>query len=200
MGYSEYGGHGYRNGERIGASSDAVVTPDMSNAGTPGHWPGFGAVAEAMGMQDFYTLKERSVDGHVVIGDGPVLVALHKRTTMTVHVLENGAFTDVDLVAIGKDLPDEVVSMYGDGTWHLDDDALLRLDESVRFEIDGHLIEYRLDDDPQLMQHVRLTQPDGTVWTGFSGSEIGTGHDEAATRPVVRRHRELFPCTPGGEA
>lgn len=200
MGYSEYGGHGYRNGERIDAASDAVVTPDMSNAGTPGHWPGFGSVADAMGMKDFYDLKARSVDGHVVIGDGPVLVALHKRRTMTVHVLENGAFTEVDLVAIGKDLPDETVSMYGDGSLHLDDDALLRLDAPVRFEIDGHLIEYRLVDDPQLMQHVRLTQPDGTVWTGFSGSEIGAGHDESATRTIERRHRELFPHRTGVHA
>ena len=70
MGYSEYGGHGYRNGERLDAASDAVVTPDMSNAGSPGHWPGFGPVADAMGMKDFYDLKARSVDGHVVIGDG----------------------------------------------------------------------------------------------------------------------------------
>jgi hypothetical protein len=200
MGYSEYGGYGYRNGDRIKAASDAVVTPDMANAGTPGHWPGFGPVADDMGMQAFYALKERSVDGHVVIGDGPVLVALHKLTTMTVHVLENGAFTEIDLIAIGQDLPDDIVSDHGDGSLHLDRDALELLADPLRFMIDGHLIEYRIARDPQIVQHVRLTQPDGTVWSAFCGSEIGEGHDEADTAPIVEKHRRIFPSGKAADA
>lgn len=192
MSYSEYGGCGYRNGDKVDAASDAVVTPDMANAGSPGHWPGFGPVADRMGMEAFYALKAKSVDGHVVIGDGPVLIALHKQSTMTVHVLEKGVFTEIDLVAIGDDLPDGLVSEYGDGSLNLDTDALQDHGAPIRFRIDGHLIEYQLASGGRPVQHVRLTQPDGTVWTGFSGYEIGAGHDESDTQLAVSRHRQIF--------
>lgn len=192
MSYSQYGGLGYRNGELVEAASDAVITTEMDNLGRAGVWPGFTDAASRMGMEVFHDLRSRSVSGHVVMGDGPVLVSLHKQTAMEIHVLADGKFDEIDLVAIAVDLPDGLISDWGDGTLHLDSDALIRHGEPVRFEIDGHVVEYAVRQDPQLVQHVRLTQSDGTVWTGFSGSEIGAGHDDEDTAPVIVKHRAVF--------
>ena len=185
MGYSGYGGYGYRNGGRIETASDALLTPDCTNHGVPGGFPPGNLMASA--NDDPAT----AIYGHVVIGDGPVFVTLLKHT-LSIHLLADGAFHDLNLQTIGVDLPDSVLIDFGDGTCMLDADRLVEETETLRFAVDGHLVEYRMVAHPRWVQHARLTHPDGTVWTGFCGSEIGAGHDDEDTDPIERRHREIF--------
>ena len=40
MAYSDYGGYGYKNGERVEDRSDAVISPEVTSI--PGMYPGWG--------------------------------------------------------------------------------------------------------------------------------------------------------------
>ena len=48
---------------------------------------------------------------------------------------------------------------------------------SGRGEIEGYAFEWEMDDDPSKVT-LKLTEPDGTVWTGFSGYGMGAGWDD----------------------
>lgn len=181
MGYSQYGGMGYRNGAHVPAASDALITADLVNHGTPGGFP----------AKDVDEKDGRAVGGHVVIGDGPVLVSLYKHTLL-VHLVVGDRFQELDLATIGVDLPEEVVIVFDDGTSILSQDRLVEGTDTLRFEVAGHVIEYRMIAHYRWVQHARITQPDGTVWTGFCGSEIGAGHDDEDTDPIARRHLTIF--------
>jgi len=188
MGYSGYGGYGYRDGVRIETASDALITPDSVNHGVPGGFPPSELMVAANGETG------AAINGHVVIGDGPVFVSLYKHM-LSVYLLADGVFHDQNLETIGVDLPDEVVIDFGDGTCSLDQDRMVERTDMLRFEIEGHVIEYRMVAHPRWVQHARITQPDGTVWTGFCGLEIGAGHedeDDDATPVIERSHLALF--------
>lgn len=188
MGYSGYGGYGYRDGVRIETASDALITPDSVNHGVPGGFPPSELMVAANGETG------AAINGHVVIGDGPVFVSLYKHM-LSVYLLADGVFHDQNLETIGVDLLDEVVIDFGDGTCSLDQDRMVERTDMLRFEIEGHVIEYRMVAHPRWVQHARITQPDGTVWTGFCGLEIGAGHedeDDDATPVIERSHLALF--------
>jgi hypothetical protein len=179
MSYGEYGGLGYRDGALVESASDAVITPEMENVGTHGSW------TDRSGRPD-------AVYGHVVVGDGPVLVALHKQSYLSIHLLADGAFAEIEPTSVAVDLPDELVGDHGDGELVLDAHALASHGRPIRMELEGHAIEYLVRHEPRMVQHVRLVQPDGTVWTAFSGAEIGAGHDEDDTRAAAARHAGAF--------
>lgn len=188
MGYSGYGGYGYRDGVRIENASDALITPDSVNHGVPGGLPPADLMRAANGETG------AAINGHVVIGDGPVFVSLYKHT-LGIYLLADSAFHEQNPETIGVELPDGVVLDFGDGTAMLCQDRLVETTETLRFEIEGHVIEYRLVAHPRWVQHARITQPDGTVWTGFCGLEIGAGHedeDDDSTAVIERSHLALF--------
>lgn len=202
MAYSDYGGYAYRNGDRIPDRSDAVITADMTNLGEEGAYPGFVAIAKGMSAEQFEEARAASVDGHVVLGDGPVLIAMYKQTSFSVHVLSDGKFTIVDLLEAGKDLPDAAISEY-DGKRHFSSWNLANKDVGkVQFEVAGHQIEALFEESDNYYQFARLTQPDGVVWTGFSGYGVGAGLEDCgygySTSRCARRLAEVFPSeTPG---
>lgn len=186
MGYSDYGGRGYRGGMHVPDASDAAVTTDLVNVGSEGGL----RPAEAAD-------KTKCVSGHVVLGDGPLLIALHKQRTITIHLLEYGAFREIEPIDVARGLPEAHVAEW-DGVRSIDVEAMQTGGGPVRLEIGDAVVEWRIEDRNNIVQHVRLTQADGTVWTGFSGYAIGAGHDDededgAATSIVERRHREVFP-------
>ena len=185
MGYSGYGGFGYRDGARIEMASDALITPDGINHGDPGGLPPSDLTVGANND------PASAIYGHVVIGDGPVFMTLLKQS-MSIHLLADSTFHDLNLQTIGVDLPEDVLIDFGDGTCMLDADRLVECTETLRFEVEGHVIEYRMIAHPQWVQHARITQPDGTVWTAFCGSEIGAGHDEEDTAPIAEKHLRIF--------
>lgn len=92
---------------------------------------------------------------HVLLGDGPIFVGLYKQSTIRLHRLGEEIELPADFVE--------------------DDDA----DSASRFEIDGYTLEaIRLQTDNHYI-YARLTQPDGVVWTGFSGYGVGAGLEDA---------------------
>jgi len=185
MAYSGYGGRAYRNGVFVATASDVLLTPDMDGHRTQGGLP---SAALATAVDDDPTT---AVYGHVVIGDGPVFVTMLKNM-LNVHLLADGAFHDIDLRLIGKDLADGVMLDLNDGTCMIEAKALADSDRTLRFEIDGHVVEYRVIAHPRLVHHARITHPDGTAWTGFCGMEIGIGHDDENTAPVELVHFKTF--------
>lgn len=200
MGYSGYGGVGFRDGERIPTLSDVVLTPGMDNLGRPGSIP---AVPAGMDPATYESLLKLSIRGHVVLGAGPVFLSLYKRDYFYIHVLgDDGIFREIDkfgLVSLGVNLPEDLIDVDEDGPeaglpkfndWRLTD--MDGHDGIVRFEVDGHVIEVRMMRDRGYALHARLIQPDGVVWSGFCGSEIGEGWDEEDTKPHLERHLTAF--------
>ena len=56
-------------------------------------------------------------------------------------------------------------------------------------EIEGYKFEWAQWEDPAQVE-LRLVEPDGTVWTGFSGYGIGAGHDpDDYLRPAHFSHK-----------
>jgi len=178
MAYSDYGGYAYRNGERVEDRSDAVITPELTNAGAPGVYPGFVAMGQGVSMDDFEKTRQASVNGHVVLGDGPVMIAMYKQSGLSFFKLEDGAFRTIDMIDVGIDLPAKAISEYGGARYFSPYDVAEQGLGMVSFEIDGHTIEALFEITDNHYQYVRLTQPDGTEWTGFSGYGVGAGLEE----------------------
>jgi len=176
MAYSDYGGYAYRNGERVEDRSDCTITPEGDTFGTPGMWPGF-TKALIFGIESSATDWP---DGHAVLGDGPIFLVLYKQTQFHIH----RGFIEVDPVALlhpaSQDIgavrtftaKDGAVSIY------IDTDYFCDTEEPCRFLVDGCLIEIWWTQEDNFYQYARLTQPDGTVWTGWSGYGVGAGFED----------------------
>lgn len=200
MGYSGYGGVGFRDGVRIKALSDVVLTPNLDNLGRAGMIP---SAPEGMDGATYQSLKDMSITGHVVLGEGPVFLSLYKRVYFHIHVLgDDGMFREIgefDLVGAGIDLPDDLIEIEDTGpdagrpkfdSWRLS--GIDGHEGIVRFNVRDHVIELRMMRDRGYALHARLIQPDGVVWSGFCGSEIGEGWDEEDTKPHLERHLTAF--------
>jgi hypothetical protein len=172
MAYSDYGGYAYRNGARVVERSDATITPEGDTFGTPGVYPGFGMIAEGVDHDDVMK-RIQWPSGHALIGDGPLYLVLRKT-----HVSAYRGHERLDL-----DLDREY------------DDESVELRKSA--EIDGVKIEvvYTIEDNYYV--YARLTQPDGTLWHGWSGYGVGAGLEDAdygySTPDREDRLLKLFP-------
>lgn len=101
---------------------------------------------------------------HVILGDGPIHVCLYKQSY--VGVFNNGEEVETDF----------------------DSDR-----EQDHFEIDGWLVEVRYEYSDNYYVFVKVTQPDGTVWHGFSGYGIGSGLEDCGYGYSTRdREESLF--------
>ncbi len=141
MAYSDYGGYAYRNGVRVVERSDCALPGALHGDATH----------------------------HVVLGDGPVFVVLHKQDDLRVY--RDGALVDIE---------------------RFEPDA-----EFCEFVVGRHYVGAHREDTDNRYQYVRVTQPDGVVWTGFSGYGVGAGHELESygysTEKCVARLRELWP-------
>lgn len=179
MAYSDYGGYAYRNGERVEDRSDAVIRPDMVNVGEAGCYPGFVALAAGQTQAEFEQVRDTSLDGHVVLGDGPVFAVMYKQSYLMAYRLVDGAFV-------------EAPELKGFSGYELaENDA-----PAITFDLDGHKLEALFEQTDNYYQYVRLTHPDGTVWTGFSGYGVGAGLEDCgygySTEDQVDRLQEVF--------
>lgn len=169
MAYSDYGGYAYRNGDRVEERSDAFITGDGIK-GTPGIWPGF-IHAEGRSGGSY----------HALLGDGPVLVGLYKQSCY--EILHSGGKSSVQECA---GLSEEIylIEAYCDK-------------EPMSFEIDGSKVELVWRETDNYYVFCRLTHPDGTVWTGFSGYGVGAGLEDAdygfSTDECVDMLADIFP-------
>ena len=173
MAYSDYGGYAYRNGQRVEDRSDATITPEGDTFGTPGCYPGFAMMAD--GVPHDEVMKRTSwPSGHAVLGDGPVYLALYKTWA---NLYKGPEKVEADL----------------ERDW--DDDS----DQRKTAEIDGFAVEVVLTQEDNYYAYAKLTQPDGTVWTGFSGYGVGAGLEDAgygfSTDERAEKLADLFPLT-----
>lgn len=177
MAYSDYGGYAYKNGERVEERSDYTIRPDGSGVGTPGAYPGFAmaaAGANAEQIKQFVSYPHH----HVVLGDGPILVGLYKQSCTSIY--RNGK----ELEGTDFLIPEcaEAISSYeyeGKTVRYVSSDWSISNDKPVIFEVDGVRIEAQYVVTDNYYQLVKVTQPDGSVWTGFSGYGVGAGLEDA---------------------
>lgn len=162
MAYSDYGGYAYRNGLRIEARSDAVLSPEGIKS-TPGAWPGWA-----------YPEGRNGGSYHVLLGDGPIFVGLYKQSVLEIHRLGE----KINVVDAAVNLPPEAIEEYS-GTRYLNTDHFKSLMEPCVFEIDGCKITAHFVLDESHYLFVRLEQPDGAVWHGWSGYGVGAGLEHA---------------------
>ncbi|ANC87298.1 hypothetical protein [Sphingomonas sp. NIC1] len=179
MAYSDYGGYAYRNGERVEERSDAVIRPDMVNVGAAGAYPGFVALAAGQTLAQFEQVRDASLDGHVVLGDGPVFAVMYKSCHLMAYRLVDGAFVKAP----------ELDGLSGYDLAKNDAPAVI-------FDLSGHKLEVLFEQTDNYYQYARLTHPDGTVWTGFSGYGVGAGLEDCgygySTEDQIDRLQEVF--------
>lgn len=177
MAYSDYGGYAYRNGRRVEERSDATITPEGDTFGTPGAWPGFGMLAAGVPHEEVQKRIEWP-NGHAVLGDGPIYVVLYKQSYLSIYRGPN----KLDSLAFLKDAPEAAIEVWKDkeGIEHrwLNEDHFKTTEECCVFEVDGYRVEafFRIEDNHY--QYVRLIQPDGNVWHGWSGYGVGAGLED----------------------
>lgn len=191
MAYSDYGGYAFRDRARVTERSDAVLIP-QGIISTPGMWPGFRL---GLGMY-------RYPYHHVILGDGPIFVGMHKQTMIAVYRMPwiEEPLPDDAFAYAGEDptLPAgiEIVDVGGVLDWQ-NQERLRASKDPCELEIDGHRLTIYWRETDNFYQYARLIQPDGTVWLGFSGYGVGCGLEDSAdhggdTEECVRQLFELF--------
>ena len=61
---------------------------------------------------------------------------------------------------------------------YFDSNYFLNREETLSFIIDDYLVEAFWVQDDNYYQYARLTEPDGTIWTGWSGYGVGAGLED----------------------
>lgn len=195
MAYSDYGGYAYRNGRRVPERSDATINPNGDVFGSPGMWPGFAAYLA--GGKDEYEKRLNWPSGHVVLGDGPIYVVLYKQSSISVH---RGP-ERLDELALLKGMPPEALEHWTDNDGNayqmLNAEYFEASAKPCVFEVDGCLLEafFRIEDN--YYQYAKLTQPNGTIWHGWSGYGVGAGLEDCgygySTNDREETLRRLWP-------
>lgn len=195
MAYSDYGGYAFKNGARVVERSDFTISPDGTGFGTPGSWPGFAMVAAGM-PEDEIRKRIEWPHHHVVLGDGPIFIGLHKQSSLFFYRL--GERLD-DLALLKNSQPNAIKSWESKGKIHkwLNTGYFSRNETPAEFEIDGHKITAYFIDRDNHYQFVRLEQPDGTLWHGWAGYGVGAGLEECdygySTEEQNERLLHFFP-------
>ncbi len=109
---------------------------------------------------------------HVILGDGPIFVSLYKQSCLRVYRLSE----QIDLPEFDSDSHDE--------------------NNPFVFEVDGVKITAVFECSDNYYQYVKIEQPDGTVWTGFSGYGVGAGLEDCgygfSTEDQAQRLAEIM--------
>lgn len=195
MAYSDYGGYAYRNGVRVEERSDATITPKGDTYGTPGSYPGFALLAAGMPADEVQKRIEWP-SGHAVLGDGPIYVVLYKQMGTSMH---RGP-EKMEMVDLLVDAPAEAISSYmhaGETVRYIDTDHFVESGGACTFKVDGYTLEVFYREEDNYYQYARFTQPDGTVWHGWSGYGVGAGLEDCgygySTQDREDMLWELFP-------
>ena len=180
MAYSDYGGYGYRNGERIMERSDAVFTAEGLKS-TCGMWPGF-AIPEGRHGGSY----------HVILGDGPVYLSMYKQSG--IGLVEGPNELNFGELALAKYPEAKWVSK--DGDVYFENDYFQAREIPCELEVNGHKLSVYFEYTDNYYQYAKLEQPDGTIWTGFSGYGVGAGLEDCgygySTQNCIDRLEDLF--------
>lgn len=170
MAYADYGGYAYCNGKRVVERSDCPLHPSVFGL----HETDWQVWSMSIGTDPQY---------HVLLGDGKISVGLLKSSTISIR----RQHMEVPLLDCWVDLiPEAIAEVKNEYTKSkievLDTDWYSKKGQKCSFEVDGYRIEvYWLTEYGKPYQYVRMFQPNGNVWTGFSGYEVGEGFDEYGT-------------------
>ena len=172
MAYSDYGGRVYRNGVEINDRCDVEITAEGLNA-TPGSWPGW---AHAISEESLETLGGCY---HAALGSGPIFLALYKQSTFCIF---RGFERELSIEEIKDAVPDECPAFFGDyeGKPYVDDDKYRTEDQALRITINGTEISLRWTEEDNFYVYARMEEPDGTIWTGWSGYGVGCGLEDGS--------------------
>lgn len=184
MAYSDYGGYAYKNGQRVEERSDAVLSPEGIKS-TPGQWPGW-TIEEARGGGSY----------HVLLGDGPIFVGLHKQSSLSVFRLGE----KLEVCDFMESQPEGSVL---ESEWeekpyrYINTDYFKENDVPCVLNVDGVRIEARWVERDNHYQYIRMEQPDGSVWCGFTGYGVGAGLEDAgygySTSDQIKALNEYWP-------
>ena len=145
MAYSDYGGYAYLNGIHITERSDTSIKIDSTT----------------------------EIDGHVVLGDGPIYVVLYKQSVIIYRGGEQ-----LKTFSYPLDITDD----------HVINEFL---------NIDHHDISIYLTYEDNYYVYAKLEQPNGNTWYGFSGYGVGAGLEDAgygySTKDRIDTLSDLFP-------
>ncbi len=108
---------------------------------------------------------------HALLGDGAVQIGLYKQTSF--HLFVNGEEID-EVVACG----DGVKKKKYTDTTYIDTEYYKKTQEPCCFEVEGYKITFYWLETDNHYQYCQLVQPDGTIWTGFSGYGVGCGLED----------------------
>lgn len=178
MSYSDYGGYAYKDGVHIEDRSDYTWTPE-GGFGTPGVYPGFAALTAGATREEALALQDMP-RGHAVIGDSKFLVTLYKQSSVIVYDISDNQ---------PKELYD--ISPYEEiyENFHI---AQKDIDLGDGYELNIFFIE-----EDNYYCYARLKQPDGHIWTAFSGYGVGAGLENCgygfSTEERVEKLFDLFP-------
>lgn len=131
---------------------------------------------------------------HAVLGDGRVRLGLYKQSDLFVYL--DGKRLDVTKLLAGTLEGEAAIILEGLNSNVLNTEVFRRNGVPCVMEAGGCRIEVFFTSEDNFYQYARLTQPDGTVWLGWSGYGVGTGDDayygdySAAERD--KRLMELF--------
>jgi hypothetical protein len=127
--------------------------------------------------------------GHAVLGDGPIYLTLYKQSSV-------GLYRGVEKIDIDSTMSDkEGVEFFEEGDCYLDSDQFISADKPAVMEVDGWVIEVRFTHEDNHYVYAKVTQPDGTLWHGWSGYGVGAGleGDGSSTRKRERMLCKFWP-------
>lgn len=182
MAYSDYGGYAFRNGVRVEERSDCRIAPDGMIVSSPGCWPGWVNIGDP---------EKKEQEGswpmeHVVLGDGPFYVGLYKQ--LNVSIYDKNKFISHIEESITSTIKDEEkkVKHFTQLTG--------KVDSTPQPE---YIVTTVFTDEDNYYSYVKLEQPDGVIWCGFSGYGVGAGLEDAdygySTEKRVKMLKEFFP-------
>lgn len=175
MAYSDYGGYAFRNGERIVGRSDACLTTRGVQS-TPGMWPGF-VIPEGRNGGSF----------HALLGDGPIHVGLYKQSSLSICRLG-------EKVNIVDQLPADAIYTCDNGEKFISADYYKCGDIPCELNVDGWKITARFLEDDNHYLFVRVEQPDGVLWHGWSGYGVGAGLEDCGYGYSTEEQNDRLVC------
>jgi len=165
MSSNDYGGYAYRNGVKILDRSD--VTLGAVKLQNPDLW---GNVEIPQNSQEPYH-HGVTYRFHLLLGDGPVYLSFVKHYP--------GLYNLNQFV----NLPSRVDRPWRPGLWGGTTyiDIAHGFENTKRFihKFEGYKITIHFLYDPYPYAYAQLEQPDGTIWAGFAGQQVGAGFEGA---------------------
>lgn len=171
MAFMSYGGRVYRNGIRRDDRCNATIPDQGKPWGTPGEYPAFAAVADGATMQEAKAIMHMP-HGHALLGDGPIYAMLYKQQDVRIYRGQ----TRLDECALIQNPPPEAFFVWVEGgkqRRQIESNYYVENNTPCVMEIDGHRLEVFFLYEDNYYQYARFTQPDGTVWHGWSGYAVG---------------------------